>query len=148
MLVERVEGLATEEQWMRAYDEIVQFERGLVLEAVILVKFWLQVSQDQQLERFRACEKCPLKSWKLNDEDWRNRDKWPRYVEAIEDMFAKTDYGRHTRCPTSDVTRRRTGNKPRTRRVPQRLSCLRTAWIDRQGIAEGRRPRFHVWAFP
>ena len=92
LLVERVEKFATEEQWMRAYDEIVQFERSLVMEGVILVKFWLQVSQEEQLERFTDRENDPLRRWKLNDEDWRNRDKWPQYVEAIEDMFAKTDH--------------------------------------------------------
>lgn len=92
LLVERVEGFATEEQWMRAYDEIVQFERSLVMEGVILVKFWLQVSPDEQLKRFQDREKDPLRRWKLNDEDWRNRDKWDQYEEAIEDMFAKTDH--------------------------------------------------------
>ena len=92
LLVERVEGFATEEQWMRAYDEIVQFERSLVQEGVILVKLWLQVSQDEQLERFTSRAQDPLRRWKLNDEDWRNRDKWPQYVDAIEDMFAKTDH--------------------------------------------------------
>ncbi|MFN3254160.1 MAG: polyphosphate kinase 2 family protein [Ilumatobacter sp.] len=92
LLVERVEGFATEEQWTRAYDEIVQFERSLVLEGVILVKMWMQVSQEEQLRRFENRAADPLRQWKLNDEDWRNRDKWPRYVEAIEDMFAKTDH--------------------------------------------------------
>ena len=92
LLVERVEGFATDEQWMRASDEIVQFERSLVMEGVILVKFWLQVSQEEQLSRFEARRDDPLRSWKLNDEDWRNRDKWPRYEEAIEHMFATTDH--------------------------------------------------------
>lgn len=92
LLVERVEGFATQEQWTRAFDEIVQFERSLVQEGVILVKFWLQVSQDEQLERFQDREKDPLRSWKLTEEDWRNRDKWPQYAEAAEDMFAKTDH--------------------------------------------------------
>jgi polyphosphate kinase 2 (PPK2 family) len=92
VLVERVEGFATREEWMRAYDEIVQFERGLVMEGVIVVKFWLHVSQDEQLERFEARRDDPLKRWKLNDEDWRNREKWPKYAAAIEDMFAMTDH--------------------------------------------------------
>ena len=77
---------------MRAYDEIVDFERSLAHEGVILVKFWLQVSQDEQMRRFEDREQDPLKHWKLNDEDWRNREKWPQYVDAIEDMFAKTDH--------------------------------------------------------
>jgi polyphosphate kinase 2 (PPK2 family) len=92
VLVERVEDFATREEWMRAYDEIVQFERGLVMEGVIVVKFWLQVSQDEQLKRFESRREDPLRSWKLIDEDWRNRDKWPQYVAAIEDMFAMTDH--------------------------------------------------------
>ncbi|WP_420453556.1 polyphosphate kinase 2 family protein [Ilumatobacter sp.] len=92
LLVERVEGFATEDQWRRADDEIVQFERSLVLEGVILVKLWLQVSQDEQLERFTSRAQDPLRRWKLNDEDWRNRDKWPQYVEAIEHVFATTDH--------------------------------------------------------
>ena len=92
VLVERVEGFATDDEWQRAYDEIVQFERGLVLEGVILVKFWIHISSDEQLERFESRKDDPLRSWKLTDEDWRNRDKWPEYSAAIEDMFAKTDH--------------------------------------------------------
>ena len=92
VLVERVEGFATDAEWRRAYHEIVEFERSLVVEGVILVKFWLQVSKDEQLNRFRNRENDPLRRWKLNDEDWRNRAKWDRYTEAIEDMFAKTDH--------------------------------------------------------
>jgi polyphosphate kinase 2 (PPK2 family) len=91
LLVERVEEFATEEQWRRAYDEIVQFERSLVLEGVILVKFWLQVSKQEQLDRFESRRTDPVRSWKLTEEDWRNRDKWDAYNEAAEDMFAKTD---------------------------------------------------------
>jgi len=92
VLVERVEEFATREEWMRAYDEIVQFERGLVMEGVIVVKFWFQVSHDEQLKRFEGRRDDPLKRWKLVDEDWRNRDKWPQYEKAIEDMFAMTDH--------------------------------------------------------
>jgi polyphosphate kinase 2 (PPK2 family) len=92
LLVERVEGFATTEQWTRAYDEIVQFERSLVLEGVILVKFWLQISEDEQLHRFESRQQDPVRSWKLTDEDWRNRDRWDDYAEAVEDMLAKTDH--------------------------------------------------------
>lgn len=92
VLVERVEGFATEAEWRRAYHEIVDFERSLVTEGVILVKFWLQVSQNEQLARFENRRDDPFRRWKLNDEDWRNRDKWDQYTEAIEDMFAKTDH--------------------------------------------------------
>jgi polyphosphate kinase 2 (PPK2 family) len=92
LLVERVEGFATHEQWNRAYDEIVGFERSLVLEGVILVKIWLQVSSDEQLRRFESRAEDPLRKWKLTDEDWRNRKKWDQYSEAAEDMFSRTDH--------------------------------------------------------
>jgi polyphosphate kinase 2 (PPK2 family) len=92
VLVERVEGFATDEEWRRAYDEIVQFERSIVQEGVILVKFWLQVSKGEQLRRFRSREDDPFRRWKMTEEDWRNRRRWDDYVEAAEEMFARTDH--------------------------------------------------------
>ena len=92
VLVERIEGYATTEQWVRAYEEIVQFERNLVLEGVLIVKFWLQISPDEQLQRFKSREADPLRSWKLTKEDWRNRKKLDQYTEAIEDMIERTDH--------------------------------------------------------
>lgn len=92
VLVERVEGYATRQQWKRAYDEIVQFERMLVAEGVIVVKFWLQVSPEEQLRRFESRRDDPLRRWKLTDEDWRNRDKIDLYNAAVEDMFKRTDH--------------------------------------------------------
>jgi polyphosphate kinase 2 (PPK2 family) len=91
VLVERVEGYATREQWMRAYDEINGFERTLADEGMVLIKFWLHVSDEEQLKRFKSREKEPLKSWKLTDEDWRNRGRREEYAEAVEDMIARTD---------------------------------------------------------
>src|SRR5436305_9154482 len=91
VLVGRVEEFATEEQWSRAYEEIVEFERTLTAEGMIMVKFWLHVSAEEQLRRFRSRASDPLKSWKLTDEDWRNREKRPRYEEAVEEMLARTD---------------------------------------------------------
>ena len=91
VLVERVEGFAEREQWMRAYDEINNFERSLADEGMIIVKFWLHLSSDEQLRRFEAREKNPLKAWKLTDEDWRNREKHAEYAQAVEDMIARTD---------------------------------------------------------
>ncbi|HWJ43235.1 MAG TPA: UDP-galactose-lipid carrier transferase [Solirubrobacterales bacterium] len=91
VLVERVEGFADEQQWRRAYEEIDAFERGLAEEGAILAKFWLHVSADEQLKRFEARAGNPLKSWKLTDEDWRNREKRPRYEEAVEEMLERTD---------------------------------------------------------
>ena len=92
VLVERVEGYATKGQWTRAYDEILEFERTLVLEGLILVKIWMHISDDEQLRRFQGREADPLKRWKLTDEDWRNRAKNPDYDEAAEDLFARTDH--------------------------------------------------------
>ena len=92
VLVERVEGYATKPQWKRAYDEIVHFERNLVLEGVIIVKFWLQISPEEQLARFESRQNDPLRRWKLTDEDWRNRDKIDQYNAAVEEMFKKTDH--------------------------------------------------------
>ncbi|HMC06195.1 MAG TPA: UDP-galactose-lipid carrier transferase [Solirubrobacterales bacterium] len=91
VLVERVEGFATRDQWGRAYDEINGFERTLTDEGMILIKLWLQISDEEQLKRFRKREKNELKSWKLSDEDWRNRDRRADYERAVEDMLARTD---------------------------------------------------------
>jgi polyphosphate kinase 2 (PPK2 family) len=90
VLVERVEGFATHEQWLRAYDEINSFERGLADEGMVLIKFWMHISPKEQLKRFESREKDPLKAWKLTDEDWRNRKKSKKYGEAVEDMVART----------------------------------------------------------
>lgn len=92
VLVERIEGYATTQEWRRGYQAIVDFERSLVLEGVILVKFWMQISDEEQLRRFKAREADPLKRWKLTPEDWRNRDRNADYAAAAEDLFAKTDH--------------------------------------------------------
>lgn len=91
VLVERVDELATTEQWQRAYAEIVDFERSLHLEGIIVVKLWLHISSDEQLRRFRARERDPLKRWKLTDEDWRNRERRDAYASAVEEMLERTD---------------------------------------------------------
>ncbi|MDA0179206.1 UDP-galactose-lipid carrier transferase [Solirubrobacter phytolaccae] len=90
VLVERVEGFATQAEWERAYGEINDYERALCEDGMILLKFWLHVSADEQLKRFKAREKDPLKSWKLTDEDWRNRGKRAEYETAIEEMVRRT----------------------------------------------------------
>jgi AMP-polyphosphate phosphotransferase len=92
VLVERVEGFATVDQWERAYDEITQFEKSLCLEGMILIKFFLHISDEEQLARFKRREKDPLRRWKLTDEDWRNREKRAAYTRAIEDMLERTDH--------------------------------------------------------
>jgi polyphosphate kinase 2 (PPK2 family) len=91
VLVERVEGLATREQWLRAYDEINSFERTLADEGSIVVKLWLHISAEEQLRRFEGRAADPLKAWKLTGEDWENRERRPEYEQAVEDMLARTD---------------------------------------------------------
>ena len=91
VLVERIERFATKEQWMRAYQEIREFERTLSAEGTVLVKFWLHLSEDEQLQRFESRERDPLRRWKLTDEDWRNRKRRRAYTRAVEDMLARTD---------------------------------------------------------
>lgn len=90
VLVERVEGFCSEEEWRRAYREINEFERQLVDFGAVLVKFWLHISKEQQLARFEDRRDTAYKAWKLTDEDWRNRDKWDQYLQAVEDMLLKT----------------------------------------------------------
>jgi polyphosphate kinase 2 (PPK2 family) len=91
VLVERVEELATPEEWRRAYGEIEAFERMLAEEGTILVKFWLHISSEEQLKRFEARAADPLKAWKLTGDDWKNRERRRDYVEAVEEMLERTD---------------------------------------------------------
>jgi AMP-polyphosphate phosphotransferase len=91
VLVERLEGFASEDEWKRAYDEINDFERLLTAGHYIIVKFWLHIDKDEQMKRFNERANDPYKSWKLTNEDWRNREKFDDYVTAADEMFAKTD---------------------------------------------------------
>jgi polyphosphate:AMP phosphotransferase len=90
VLVERVEGLAAEPDWMRGYREIVDFEESLARFGIVVVKFWFAVSKEEQLARFRAREKSPFKRFKITREDWRNRKKWAAYERAVCDMVDRT----------------------------------------------------------
>jgi polyphosphate kinase 2 (PPK2 family) len=92
VLVERVEEFATHEEWERAYPTIVGFERTFCAEGGVLVKFWLHVSPEEQLHRFEKRQDNPLKSWKITDDDWRNREKRPLYEEALEEMLERTEH--------------------------------------------------------
>ena len=91
VLVERVEGFAGEDAWRRAYAEIVDLETTLAAEGMILVKFWMHVSPEEQLRRFEARQTDPYKAWKLTEEDWRNREKRQAYEDAVEEMLERTD---------------------------------------------------------
>jgi AMP-polyphosphate phosphotransferase len=90
VLVERVEGFATEAEWKRAYAEINDFEDQLVQHGIVLCKFWFHISKDEQLDRFKARENTAYKRWKLTDEDWRNREQWDTYEVAVDDMIEHT----------------------------------------------------------
>lgn len=91
VLVERVEGYASEAQWRRAYSEIRAYESMLHGEGVLVLKFWMHLSEEEQERRFRSRAQNPLKTWKLTEEDWRNRAKRADYLEAAEEMFKRTD---------------------------------------------------------
>ncbi|MCX7826370.1 MAG: phosphate--AMP phosphotransferase [Verrucomicrobiae bacterium] len=90
VLVERVEGFCTEQEWKRAYQEINEFESQLASFGTVLCKFWLHISKDEQLRRFKERESTAYKRYKLTEEDWRNREKWPQYELAVVDMLEKT----------------------------------------------------------
>lgn len=90
VLVERVEELAQFHEWNRAYQEINDFEYQLVRHGIVVVKFWLHISHEEQLQRFRHRQETPWKQHKITEEDWRNRDKWDQYKRAVDDMVAKT----------------------------------------------------------
>jgi polyphosphate:AMP phosphotransferase len=90
VLVERVEGFCSESDWMRAYSEINDFEEQLADNRTLVVKFWLQVSKEEQLRRFKEREQTPFKQYKISSEDWRNREKWDAYRLAVSDMVDRT----------------------------------------------------------
>ena len=90
VMVERLEGFCSEKDWKRAYAEINEFERQLTDWGAVVLKFWIQIDSDTQLQRFTDRQNTPEKQWKLTDEDWRNREKWPQYEEAIDEMLQKT----------------------------------------------------------
>jgi AMP-polyphosphate phosphotransferase len=90
VLVERVEKLIKKKVWKRAYREIRNFESGLSDEGMVIIKMWLHISPEEQLDRFQARARTPLKQWKLTDEDWRNRERRGEYEQAVEEMFEKT----------------------------------------------------------
>jgi polyphosphate kinase 2 (PPK2 family) len=92
VLVERVEGFATPDQWRRAYGEILELERALAAEGMVLIKFFMHISADEQLKRFEKRRDDPLKSWKLTPDDWENRSKRPQYLEAVEEMLELTEH--------------------------------------------------------
>ena len=94
VMVERIEGFCTPADWQRAYREMNEFERQLYDWGAVVVKFWLQIDADEQLRRFQERQNTPAKQWKITDEDWRNREKWPQYETAVNEMlqYTSTDF--------------------------------------------------------
>ncbi len=90
VMVERLEGFCTENDWKRAYNEINEFEKELSDWGAVIIKFWVQIDKDTQLARFTERQNNPEKQWKITDEDWRNREKWDLYEEAVDEMLKKT----------------------------------------------------------
>ncbi len=90
VMVERLEGFCSENDWQSAYNEINEFEKDLTDWGAIVIKFWVQIDKDTQLERFTLRQNTPEKQWKITDEDWRNREKWDLYETAVDEMIAKT----------------------------------------------------------
>ena len=91
VMVERLEGFCSENDWQRAYNEINEFEKELADWGAVVIKFWVQIDKDTQLARFTDRQNTPEKQWKITDEDWRNREKWDLYEEAIDEMLQKTN---------------------------------------------------------
>ena len=90
VMVERLEGFCSENDWKRAYNEINEFEKELHDWGAVIIKFWVQIDKDTQLERFNERQNTPQKQWKITDEDWRNREKWDQYEDAVNEMIQKT----------------------------------------------------------
>lgn len=90
VMVERIEGFCTKQEWQRAYKEINDMEKDLADAGAIVIKFWMQIDKDEQERRFKARQEDPLKQWKITDEDWRNREKWDQYEEAVNEMLVRT----------------------------------------------------------
>ena len=89
-MVERLEGFCSENDWQRAFNEIKEFVKDLTDWGAIVIKFWVQIDKDTQLERFTLRQNTPEKQWKITDEDWRNREKWDQYEQAVDEMLVRT----------------------------------------------------------
>ena len=90
VMVERIEGFCTRQEWQRAYKEINDMEKSLSDAGAIVLKFWMQIDKDEQERRFHERQNDPDKQWKITDEDWRNREKWKQYEDAVNEMLIRT----------------------------------------------------------
>ena len=126
VLVERIEGFATDNEWQRAYEEINRFEADLVASGTLVIKYWLAIDKEEQLKRFEAREETAHKQFKLTDDDWRNRDKWSDYVQAAADMLARTDSKSSPWCVVATNNKRQARLEVLDHAIKQ-LSALVTA---------------------
>jgi polyphosphate:AMP phosphotransferase len=122
VLVERVEGLASEEEWRRAYAEINDFEKQVIEHGIILIKYWIHITKDEQLKRFKHRKRTPHKRWKLTEDDWRNRKRWEQYELSVHDMV---QYTSTEKAPWTLVE----GNDKRYARIKV-LQTLRDRWVN------------------
>lgn len=90
VMVERIEGFCSEDEWQRAYSEINHMEQHMAESGYVILKFWMQIDKDEQERRFKERQEDPDKQWKITDEDWRNRAKWDQYEKAVDEMIVKT----------------------------------------------------------
>lgn len=90
VMVERIEGFCTPEEWKRAYREINEMEKDLTDSGAIVLKFWMQIDKEEQAKRFGERQTNPEKQWKITEEDWRNREKWDQYEKAVDEMILRT----------------------------------------------------------
>ena len=90
VMVERIEGFCTKQEWQRAYKEMNDMEKDWADAGAVVMKFWMQIDKDEQERRFKARQENPEKQWKITDEDWRNREKWDQYEDAVNEMLIRT----------------------------------------------------------
>lgn len=126
ILVERIEGFATDDEWQRAYDEINRFEAALAASGTLVIKYWLAIDKKEQLKRFEEREETAYKQFKLTDDDWRNRDKWSDYVQSAADMLARTDTKNAPWCVIANNDKRQARLEVLDHAIEQ-LSALLTA---------------------
>jgi polyphosphate kinase 2 (PPK2 family) len=139
VLVERVEGFCSEDDWLRAYSEINDFEHEMDDADVIVVKFWLQISQEEQLRRFKEREQVEFKRFKITQEDWRNREKWGAYQQAICDMVERTSTGTAPWIMVEANDKNYAGVKI-LRMLCERLDAELAAGADAQGLGKSKNP--------
>jgi poly_P_AMP_trns: polyphosphate:AMP phosphotransferase len=103
VMVERIEGFCSEADWKRAYQEINEMEEHMANFGAVILKFWIHIDKDEQERRFKERMEDPAKQWKITDEDWRNREKWDAYEQAVNEMLVRTST---TYAPVDDHRRK------------------------------------------